>query len=216
MKCFYEDLFSGKDSQLTDINLYDILQNLDVNTLSIEESNAIEGPMKYEEASHVLKVMSNNRSPGSDGFSAEFFKMFWKKICNFIVRSINDGFTKGVLSVTQREGVITCIPKDNKPRNQIKNYTPISFLNCIYKIASGVIALRIKNTFHKLIHTDQTRFIAGRYIWENISLVYDVMHFTEENNIPGLLLLIDFEKAFDSVSWSFLYKVSDFLVLVIP
>ena len=209
-KIFYENLYSCRDSQLTDINLYDILQNVDVNTLSIEDSNAIEGPIKYEEASHVLKAMSNNRSPGSDGFSAEFFKMFWKKIGHFIVRSINDGFTKGVLSVTQREGVITCIPKDNKPRNQIKNYRPISLLNCIYKIASGVIALRIKNTLQKLIHADQTGFIAGRYMGENTRLVYDVMHFTEENNIPGLLLLIDLEKAFDSVSWSFLYKVLDF------
>ena len=75
-KSFYENLYSCRDSQLTDINLYDILQNVDVNTLSIEDSNAIEGPIKYEEASHVLKAMSNNRSPGSDGFSAEFFKMF--------------------------------------------------------------------------------------------------------------------------------------------
>ena len=132
-----------------------------------------------------------------------FFKVFWKKIGHFIVRSINDGFNKGLLSVTQREGVITCIPKDGKPRNQIKNYRPISLLNCIYKIASGVIALRIKNTLNKLIHADQTGFISGRYIGENTRLVYDVMHFAEEHNIPGLLLLIDFEKAFDSISWSF-------------
>ena len=139
-----------------------------------------------------------------------FLKYFGKKLGHFIIRSINDGFTKGLLSVTQREGIITCIPKDNKPRNQIKNYRPISLLNCIYKIASGVIALRIKSTLHKVIHADQTGFIAGRYIGENTRLVYDIMHFTEENNIPGLLLLIDFEKAFDSVSWSFLYKVSEF------
>ena len=136
-----------------------------------------------------------------------------EKIGHFIVRSINDGFTKGILSVTQREGVITCIPKDNKPRNQRKNYRPISLLNCIYKIASGVIAFRIKNTLQILIHADQTRFIAGRYMGENTRLVYDVMHFTEENNVPRLLLLIDFEKAFDSVSWSFLYKVLYFLFL---
>ena len=44
---------------------------------------------------------------------------------------------------------------------------------------------------------------------ENTRLVYGVMHFTEENNIPGLLLLIDFEKTFNSVSWSFSYKVLD-------
>ena len=139
-----------------------------------------------------------------------FLKYFGKKLGHFIIRSINDGFTRGLLLVTQTEEIITCIPKDNKPRNQIKNYRPISLLNCIYKIASGVIAFRIRSTLHKVIHADQTGFIAGRYIGENARLVYDIMHFTEENNIPGLLLLIDFEKAFDSVFWSFLYKVLEF------
>ena len=72
--------------------------------------------------------MSNNRSPGSDGFSAEFFKTVLEKIGHFIVRSINQGFAKGILSVTQREGIITCIPKDNKPRNQIKTTGLFLFL----------------------------------------------------------------------------------------
>ena len=62
----------------------------------------------------------------------------------------------------------------------------------------------------KLISTDQTGFIKGRYIGENTRLVYDLLQFTEENNIPGLLLLIDFEKAFDSLSWSFINKVLQF------
>ena len=53
-----------------------------------------------------------------------------------------------------------------------------------------------------MIHTDQTGFIAGRYIGENIRLIYDIMQNTEQNNVPGLLLSVDFEKAFDSVSWS--------------
>ena len=124
----------------------------------------------------------------------------------FIVRSINYGFQNGELSVTQKEGIITCIPKDNKPRRFLTNYRPISLLNTVYKIASGAIANRIKPTLQKLIHTDQTGFISGRYLGENIRLIYDIMHYTEEQNIPGLLLLIDFEKAFNSVSWSFIYE----------
>ena len=48
--------------------------------------------------------MKNNRSPGSDGFSSEFFKVFWKYLGHFVVRSINYGFIKGELSITQREG----------------------------------------------------------------------------------------------------------------
>ena len=89
----------------------------------------------------------------------------------------------------------------------MKNYRPISLLNCIYKIASGAIANRIKTTLHKIIHQDQTGFISGRYLGENTRLVYDIMHCAEQYNLKGLLLLIDFEKAFDSISWSFINKV---------
>ena len=117
--------------------------------------------------------------------------------------------TMGSRSVS-REGIITCIPKDNKPRHFVKNFRPISLLNCVYQIASGVIAARIKSTLHKLIHSDQTGFIAGRYIGENTRLIYNIMQYTEENNIPGLLLSVDSEKAFDSVSWPFIYKVMEF------
>ena len=69
---------------------------------------------------------------------------------------------KGELSVTQKERIITCIPKDNKPRQFITNYRPISLFNCVYKIGSGAIANRIKSTQNKLIHKDQTGFISGR------------------------------------------------------
>ena len=68
----------------------------------------------------------------------------------------------------------------------------------------------MKNVLHKIIHTDQTGFISGRYIGENSRLIYDIMEYTEQENIPGLLLLIDFEKAFDSVSWSLIQKVTIF------
>ena len=136
--------------------------------------------------------------------------MFWNNLGHFIVRSLNFGILKGELSITQREGIITCIPKENKPRHYITNYRSISLLNCIYKIASGIIANRIKSTLQKLIHTDQTGFIADRYIGENTRLVYDIMHHTEIKSISGLLLLVDFENAFDSVSWAFIYKVLKF------
>ena len=88
--------------------------------------------------------MKNNKSPGSDGFTSEFFKCFWKYLGTFIVRSINCGYTKGQMSITQRQGIITCIPKANKPKHFLKNWRPISLLNIVYKIVSCVIASRIK------------------------------------------------------------------------
>ena len=154
--------------------------------------------------------MKNNKSPGSDGFTAEFFKFFWQDLGDFILRSVNYGFESGELSVTQKEGVITCIPKGDKDKQYLKNWRPISLLNVIYKLASACISNRLKKVLPKLIHEDQTGFIAGRYIGENIRTLYDLFHYTKKNNIPGLLLLIDFEKAFDSVAWSFIDKVLDF------
>ena len=79
-------------------------------------------------------------------------------------------------------------------------FCPITLLNTVYKIASGSIANRVKKIMNKLISTDQTGFMEGRYIGENTRLLYDIMQYTEEQHIPGLLLLIDFEKAFDSLS----------------
>ena len=77
----------------------------------------MEGEITLEEAGNTLKNMKSNRSPGSDGFTCEFFKTFWKQIGAFVVRSINYAYQEGHLSVTQKQGIITCLPKGDKPRH---------------------------------------------------------------------------------------------------
>ena len=83
-------------------------------------------------------------------------------------------------------------------------------LNTSYKLASSSIAERLKLVLPSIINEDQTGFISGRYIGENIRILYDVLQYTEDHNLPGMLLLINFEKAFDSVSWDFLFNVLNF------
>ena len=109
--------------------------------------NELEGKLTYEEAGNTLKHMSNNKSPGSDGFSSEFFKIFWNKLGHFVVRSLNYGYEVSELSSTQKQGIITCIPKEGKPKQYLKNWRPISLLNVVYKIGSGSIAARLKKSF---------------------------------------------------------------------
>ena len=144
------------------------------------------------------------------GLLSSFLNSFWQDIGHFIIRSINYSYDFGELSTTQKEGIITCLPKGDKPKEYLKNWRPISLLNNVYKLASAVIASRIKTVLPHIINRDQTGFISGRYIGENIKMLYDLMGYTEKSNIPALLLLIDFEEAFDSVSWSFIHKVLDF------
>ena len=203
-KMFYENLYSDKEKQI-DTSLLDTIPNIP--TLSEDESSQIDGVLEYDEVLNALKSMQNNKTPGPDGFTVEFFKFFWKDLSSFIIRALNSAFDRGSFSHFQNLGVITLLPKGNKPRQHLKNWRPISLLNSIYKLASMCIANRVKGVLPKLIEDDQNGFMAGRFIGENIRIVYDIIFHAEEKSIPGMLLLIDFEKAFDTVSHSFIFKI---------
>ena len=60
-----------------------------------------------------------------------------------------------------------------------------------------------------IIHEDQKGFMKGRFIGEHITMLFDVLVYAGKEQIPGLLLMIDLEKASDSVSWSFMQKALD-------
>ena len=203
-KCYYENLYRKREQYL-DIN--DIIEQLSVSDfpkLDEKKSEFLEGPLTENEVFAFLKKMKNDKSPGPDGFTCEFFKFFWYELGTFITSAIN--YSKEVMHFSEpnKLGIITCIPKGKKPKEYLKNWRPICLLNVVYKIASGCIAERLKTYMDKLISRDQTGFLKGRFIGENIRLVYDLMNYTEQKHIPGLLMLIDFEKAFDSISWEFI------------
>ena len=202
---FYKDLYASREESIENVDLNILLENT-TPKLSDFEALSLEGPILHEEASKILKDMKNNKSPGSSGFTSEFFKFFWNKLGHIVVKSINYSFSIGELSSTQKEGVITCIPKGDKSKKYLKNWRPISLLNITYKIASGCIATRIKKVLPSIIDYDQCGFMSGRFTGDNIRLVYDVLNYGTIHQQNGILLLIDFEKAFDSVAWSFMEK----------
>lgn len=203
VNCFYKTLYAER--VVENIEITDLLDDLP--KLSEKDKSSLENEITLEEASWALKNMKNKKSPGSDGFTAEFFKFFWQDIGMFVVRSLNEGYRKGELSSTQKEGIIICIPKENKPREYIENWRPISLLNVVYKIGSSCIANRLKCVLPSLISEDQTGFIMNRYLGDNIRLIYDLINYLNCLNKPGLLILLDFQKAFDTLSWTFMRKV---------
>jgi hypothetical protein len=84
----------------------------------------------------------------------------------------------------------------------MSNWRPISLLNTDLKIASAAIANRFKQVLGGIISDTQKGFMKDRFMGENTRLLYDSMHYLEENDMDGLLL-VDFEKAFDSIEWNF-------------
>ena len=164
--------------------------------LSPEDKEKCEGLLTKEECLQALKDMSLNKTPGSDGLPVEFYNAFWSDISDHLLNALNYAYHKGQLSVSQKRGVIKVIPKKDAEPYYVKNWRPITLLNCDYKIAAKAIANRLKNVIPKIINNDQTGFLKGRFIGENIILIDGIINHTKSNNIPGLLLFLDFEKAF--------------------
>jgi len=149
-----------------------------------------------------VQQLPNNKSPGCDGLTTEFYKFFWIDIKDLLFDSYNYSFENKKLSQDQRRAIISLIPKPNKDIRRLKNWRPLSLLNTDYKILAKTLATRLQKVIGKLVKLDQTGCISGRYIGENIRTILDILEYTTSENISGLMVMIDFEKAFDSVSWA--------------
>ena len=206
-KEFYRNLYQTKATDSDCVKSF--LNDLNIPQLSEEQKQSCEGGITAEECSEILESFQNNKSPGNDGIPIEFYKKCWNLICEPFINCVNESFKKEEMSNSQRQAVITLIEKKGKDRTCIEKWRPISLVNVDAKIISKVIATRIKNILPHIIHCNQSGYVKDRYIGETIRSIFDIMDFTEKNNIPGLLIFIDFQKAFDSLEWNFLFHCLD-------
>ena len=200
---FYTELYAKKDVDPTFDHLFLEKQDL---ILSDDSKQLCDGKLTLDECTEALKDFQNNKSPGNDGLTAEFYKFFWSKISKYFIQCLETVYEMGELTISQKQAIIKLLEKKGKDRTFLKNWRPISLLNVDYKIASKALANRIKKVLPELISVNQSAYVMGRYIGDTLRTIQDLLDFTRETNIPGLLICIDFEKAFDSVSWEFLNK----------
>ena len=105
-RAFYKKLYCKREIDET-VDVKSIFDNSNIQTLSNEQRDKMEGPISHEELKSALYRAKNGKSPGSDGFSYEFYKVFFKDISWFLLRSINFAYEHSTLSTTQRYGIIT-------------------------------------------------------------------------------------------------------------
>ena len=203
---FFKRIYESKNTNPELDQFKFFFQRENITPLEKEESDSCEGLLSLEECANVLKSFSNDKTPGSDGLTVEFYRFFWNIVGNYVVESFNHAFQKGCLSISQKLGLISLIPKKQKNPEFLKNWRPISLLNTDYKIATKAIAVRLEKVLPSIIHPSQTGYIKGRYIGECIRLLSDTMAFTKQRNISGAAIFLDFEKAFDSIEWNYLQK----------
>ena len=110
----------------------------------------------------ALKDFKNEKSPGTDGLQADFYKYFWKQLHADMIRSFDFASDNGSLLISQRKGIITLIPKPNKDATLLDNLTPISLFITNYKIFTKVLTKRLEKVLLKVINLDQTGYIKNR------------------------------------------------------
>ena len=202
---FYEKLYTSKGN-IDDNRFENFVRNLELPKLRDLDKEELEGEITMDECKEVLKSFSSGKSPGEDGFTWEFYNCFFDLLGEDLINCYNAAYKTGEMSISQRRGTITLIPKEDSNLLNLANWRPITLLNLDYKIASKAIAKRIEKVLTLLINPDQTGFIKGRYIGQNVRLLNDILEQTETQNIPGILLQLDFRKAFDTIEWEFIQK----------
>ena len=183
--------------------------NVETPKLSEDVQETLEGPLTYEECKKIPETFQNNKAPGEDGFTVQFYTYLLELLGNDLIASFNEAHEKGELSISQRRGIITLVPKEDGSLLDLSNWRPITLLNVDLKIASKAIAKRIEPTLPNLIHSKQTGFVKGRYIGGNIRLISEIMEYTSLQILPRILTSLDFRKAFNSIEWPFIMKTLD-------
>ena len=145
-----------------------------------------------------------NKSPGNNGLTKEFYCTFWNKIENIFIISLRESKCLKAFSTSQRQAVIRFIEKLNKDKRFISNWRPISLLNVERKLISKTLAARLKKVLPFLIGLGQTVYVNGRFLGESGRLIADIIETCDLTQLEGYLLAIDFEKAFDSLNHNFL------------
>ena len=181
-KYFYESLYKTKNIDTEKLKNPPFFNLENITPLNEDERLSCEGQITSEECYNALKDFKGGKTSGTDGFPAEFYRFFWPEISKEMTESFNFAFQSRKLSISQRRGIISLIPQKFKDKTMLENLRPISLLNVDYKIVTKAIAKRLEKVLPSIINPDQTGYVKGRYIGENVRLIQDII---EHTNLTG-------------------------------
>ena len=178
----------------------------DRHILSREEGASLIRDFQEEEVKSPMCSMKSNSAPGPNGFGVHFFKSFSHVIGKDYFALFQD-LHKGVLDIRRLNyGVITLVLKVQEANN-IKQYRPIYLLNVNYKGITKVLTNRFSTLAQTVIGGNQTGFVKGKNILKGVVVLHEVIHELKRTKRKGIILKIDFEKAYDKVRWDLLEEV---------
>ncbi|CAM2117763.1 unnamed protein product [Caretta caretta] len=198
-RAFYASLFSLDP---TDTNACRVLWE-ELPTVSVSDRHRLELPLTLAEFSEALRCMPTNKSPGMDGLTVEFYRVFWDILGPDLVTVWSESLQSGVLPLSCRQAVFALLLKKGDLRD-LRNWRSVSLLNTDYKIIVKAISLWLGSVLVDMIHPDQTYTVPDRSIFDNLFLVQDFLELGRRDGLSLALLSLDQEKAFNRVDHGYL------------
>lgn len=137
---------------------------LTVKTIDQCEMELCDRLITVEEIKNAANGLKNNKAPGTDGLTSDFYKLFIEELAPFLLEVYSESLVKEHLPTTMTQGLTTLIPKPNKDKVFIDNWRPISLLNNDYKIFALLLARRLKSVINSVIAETQSGFMPKRHI----------------------------------------------------
>lgn len=163
-------------------------------------SNGLVAPSSEEEIWRAVKESDGNKAPGPDGFNLSCFQKCWKVFKKEILQFFKEFYDNGCLAKGINSSFLTLIPKKDCPQD-ISDYRPISLIGYIYKIMSKVLVYRFKKVLPRIAGEAQTAFVGGRNILDGVLISNEIVDWWKKKKQKGLILKLDFEKAYDTINW---------------
>lgn len=182
------------------------LDSLNLPVMTEEQNQTLITEISEIELNNAISRLKANKSPGPDGFPSEWYKTFSSELIPGLLRACNTSLLEAKMPPSWSEAVISVIPKEGKDKLECSSYRPISVLNVDYKLFTSILAKRLEKILPQLIHNDQTGFISQRQTHDNIRRSLHILGHIQQDKLEALFISLDAEKAFDSVSWPFLYR----------
>jgi hypothetical protein len=169
-----------------------------------EEDNVLlDKSVTKQEIWEILCFFAKDKSTGSDGWTVEFFTLFFNLVGDDLLDLVEDSRSGGKIKRSLNSTFLVLIPKDNSPWN-FGDFRPIALCNLCYKIISKVISNIIKLILSRALSAKQLGFLKGRQILDVVGTAHECIHSIKSKKQKALILKLDLKKAYDHVSWDFL------------
>ncbi|GKD51406.1 putative RNA-directed DNA polymerase [Tanacetum coccineum] len=159
-----------------------------------------------EEIKEAVWNCGSSKAPDPDGFSFKLFKKYWSMLKHDIVSFVKDFKVSGLIPRGCNSSFITLVPKVEDPL-VISDFRPISLIGSQYKIIAKILANRLSRVLPSVVGEVQMAYIKGRQIIDGPLMINEIIAWAKKHKKRLMFLKVDFEKAFDSLSWDFLFSI---------